>query len=319
MIDFVSSLRELGLNLTPGQNYSDDWLEYKQENIGYLEVTQKIPAHIFRGYEGGYHQQTVGASGTGGYADEGMVIEVIDYSQPERPLVYSEQVLEHTDFATQQAFWRKVVSEINSMMFPQTSYKNIGTLAMQNPLNPSGHTWEVGDVVNISRLEQSGGGLALGHISRIYPTEVAVMWPSDAIHPDEWTTTEKKTALIFVSHDPNWVKTHEFEAENFTHFLFNPRRTTTIENEIIIENEMSQKPPDWISDVRPIGVELFRQTPMPFAEDIWGEHDSVMKYTETVIASAIHTFTFSELDSTQLSTSNIIYGFQPYTGLVRKG
>lgn len=324
MVDFITSLREMGLNLTPGKNYSDEWMEYKRENIGYLEVVQKIPPHVFSGYESGYHQQTVGTSGVGVTTDEGIVIEITDNSNPKRPLIYSEQVLENTDFTTQQAFWRKIVEEIHRLMFPQTSYKGIGTLPMQNPLNPAGHEWEVGDVVNVSRLEQSGGGLALGHVARIYPTEVLVMWKPDALHPSEWTTTEKKTALIFVKHDPNWVAEHEYKAEstrfsseNYTHFLYNPRSTTTVENEIVIENEMSQKPPAWTQNVTPIGAELFHQNPMPFAEDIWGEQDSIMDYTNTIIAGAVNALSFPELTSKKLSTSNTIAGFQPYTGLSR--
>ena len=77
---------------------------------------------------------------------------------------------------------------------------------MENPLSPDGDSWRPGDVVNVSRPSQDGGGLTLGHVVRIYPTSAMIEWPADALHPQPWTTEEKKTSLIFVSHDAAWTR-----------------------------------------------------------------------------------------------------------------
>lgn len=314
MSDFVSYLRDFGLNLTPGRNYPDDWMVYRQESIGNLNVLQKIPSHIFSGYKTGYHQQTVGASGRASQNADGIVIEVIDYADPQNPQVYSEKVMEQTSFDTQQAFWRTIIEELTKFIVPIGSYKNTGTVAKQNPLNPEGDRWEVGDVVNVSRLEQSGGGLALGHVSRIYPIEVEVTWPADALHPEEWTTLEKKTSLIFVRHDPTWVREHQFSAETFEASRPNPRSNPGIEDEYAIEQQMFEDNPDWTGLVTPIQAKLYRETPMPFSEDVWGEHDALLRYTTGQFSTAVSELSLLEMPMERIAYSNFIQGFDPYTG-----
>ena len=311
--DFVTYLRDFGLNLTPGQNYPDDWMVYREESIGHLNIIQKIPSNIFTGYETGYHQQTIGASGRGSINEDGIVIQIIDYSNPANPQVYSEKVMEQTSFETQQGFWRTIVEELTRFVVPIGSYKTTGTIAKQNPLNPDGDKWEVGDVVNVSRLEQSGG-LTLGHVSRVYPVDVQVTWPADALHPSEWTTVEKKTSLIFVRHDPSWIREHQFTAETFEAARPDPRSTPHIEDEYAIENQMFEDNPAWTQLVVPLQTKLYRETPMPFSEDIWGEHDYLMRYTKGQMYSAITEVSLWELPMERIAYSNFINGFDPYIG-----
>jgi len=50
---------------------------------------------------------------------------------------------------------------------------------------------------------------------------------------------------------------------------------------------MSLAPPEWTAQARPIGMELYRQTPLPRSQDVWGETDAIMAYVNSVVASAI--------------------------------
>lgn len=193
------------------------------------------------------------------------------------------------------------------MVYPTTSYKKIATQRMENPLDKSGEEWRVGDVVNVSRPTSDGGGFALGHVLRMYPTSVIVEWPADALHPGPWTTEEKKTALIFVTHDADFSKKKAFSAESYYHPLVNPRRSETgIENERAIENQMTMTPPSWVQYATPIGVDLFRQTPLPKSQDAWGEQDALMKYTNKVMSKMGHVNSLEKYKAKTLSRSKAL-------------
>jgi len=282
LIELVRELRNLGVNLEPRPATTTGWTEFRRERIGDYTVRQLIPTAVYSGYSTGVGTQSVSSDAAN---KQGIWIEIYSEINPEG--VYSEQVLENTDFLTQQKLWRQVVSELNRLVYPTSSFRDTGTRVMQNPLSPSGESWRPGDVVNVSRPTQDGGGLALGHIVRVYPTTATVEWPADALHPRPWTTEEKKTSLIFVSHDAAWLRSKEFSAESYYHPQVNPYSGMGIADEASIEARMSLAPPEWTAQARPIGMELYRQTPLPRSQDVWGENDAIMAYVNSVVASAI--------------------------------
>jgi len=238
VLEIIRSVREIGFDLRKGRFNGAGWKEYKREKMGDYTIIQYIPEEIYSGYATGLGSQVTSSAG---YSKKGIVIEITDGAD-----VYHDQAFQHTDFETQQSIWRQLISELNTIIYPTTSYKKIATQVMENPITPSGHSWRVGDVVNVSRPTQDGGGFTVGHVLRMYPTSVLVEWPADALHPFSWTTEEQKTALLFVTHDADFSKRKEFSAESYYHPLVNPRQSDIyIENEIAIENEMEQSPPNW--------------------------------------------------------------------------
>jgi hypothetical protein len=300
LIEVVRSLRPLGVNLEPRQWTSSDWSEFRREKIGPFTVVQLIPTAVWSGYSTGVGTQQV-SSDTANRL--GIVIQIFS-DQPEG--IYSEQVLENTDFLTQQQLWKQVVSEINSLVYPTSSFRDTGTRVMENPLSPDGDSWRPGDVVNVSRPSQDGGGLTLGHVVRIYPTSAMIEWPADALHPQPWTTEEKKTSLIFVSHDAAWTREKEFSAESYYHPLVNPYSTNSIEDELSIESQMSGPAPKWAANARPVGIDFYRPNPLPRSQDVWGENDAIMKYVNSVVASAITAPKLPDLTPEELQDSQTL-------------
>lgn len=296
LIEIVRELRDSGLDLRKGKFTSSGWSAYKIEKLGPYTILQYIPEDVYSGYSTGMGTQ---ATSSAGVNKKGVIIELTDGTN-----IYHDQVFENTNFETQQVFWRQIISEMNRMVYPTSSYKKIGSQVMENPLQPSGESWRVGDIVNVSRPSHDSGGMVLGHVLRIYPTSVIVEWEPDALHPFAWTTQEEKTSLIFISHDSNYTKEKEFSAESYYHPLVNPRQTDYIENEVAIENEMDQKPPQWTEFVAPLGVELYRQTPLPKSQDPWGEMDSLMKYTNRVMSSMDHVNSLEKYTSKVLGRSS---------------
>ncbi len=297
LLEIVRSLRTLGVNLEPRQWISSGWTEFRREKIGSYTLIQFVPTAIWTGYSTGVGTQQV-SSDTANKL--GIVIQIYS-DQPEG--VFSEQVLENTDFLTQQQLWNQVISEVTQLVYPTSSFRDVGTQVMENPLSPSGESWRPGDVVNVSRPSQDGGGLTLGHVVRIYPTQVMVEWPADALHPQPWTTEEKKTSLIFVSHDADWARSQEFSAESYYHPLVNPYSTNSIEDELSIELQMSQPAPRWAEKARPVGINFYRNNPLPRSQDVWGENDAITKYVNSVVASAITAPKLPDLTSEELQDS----------------
>ena len=300
LLEIVRSLRDLGVNLEPRSWTSSGWTEFKREKIGPYTLIQLIPTAVWTGYSTGVGTQQV-SSDTANKL--GIVIQIYS-DQPEG--IYSEQVLENTDFLTQQQLWNQVVSEVNTLVYPTSSFRDTGTRVMENPLTPDGESWRPGDVVNVSRPSQDGGGLTLGHIVRVYPTSVMVEWPADALHPEPWTTEEKKTSLIFVSHDAAWARDQEFSAESYYHPLVNPYSTNSVEDELSIESRMSMNPPEWTQHARPVGIDFYRPNPLPRSQDVWGEQDAVMDYVNSVVASAITAPKLSDLSRKALQDSQAL-------------
>ena len=297
LISVVRGLRPLGVNLEPRRWTSSGWTEFKKEKIGPYNLIQYIPTGVWTGFSTGIGTQQVSSDASNKL---GIVIQINSDSAEG---VYSEQLLENTDFLTQQQLWNQVLSEVNSLVYPVSTFREVGTTVMENPLAPEGQSWRPGDVVNVSRPTSDGGGLTLGRVVRVYPTTVLVQWPPDALHPNNWTTEEKKTALIFVSHDADWAKTQEFSAESYYHQQVNLQSTLHIEDELSIESRMSMTPPEWTSQAVPVGMELYRPSPLPISQDVWGEHDAVMDYVESVVASAITAPKLSQLDKNALVDS----------------
>lgn len=299
LLEIVREVREQGFNLTKGKKNLSGWAEYQTSKSGPYKITQYIPEEVYSGYSTGIGTQVTSSAG---FSRKGIIVEITDGVE-----TYSEQAFENTDFETQQGIWRDLVTQVESMVYPTTSYKKIATQRMENPLDKSGEEWRVGDVVNVSRPTSDGGGFALGHVLRMYPTSVIVEWPADALHPGPWTTEEKKTALIFVTHDADFSKKKAFSAESYYHPLVNPRRSETgIENEIAIENEMTMAPPSWVQYATPIGVDLFRQTPLPKSQDAWGEQDALMKYTNKVMSKMGHVNSLEKYKAKTLSRSKTL-------------
>ena len=299
LLEIVREIREQGFNLTKGKKNLSGWSEYQTSKSGPYKITQYIPEEVYSGYSTGIGTQ---ATSSAGFSRKGIIVEITDGVE-----TYSEQAFENTDFETQQGIWRDLVTQVESMVYPTTSYKKIATQRMENPLDKSGEEWRVGDVVNVSRPTSDGGGFALGHVLRMYPTSVIVEWPADALHPGTWTTEEKKTALIFVTHDADFSKKKAFSAESYYHPLVNPRRSETgIENERAIENQMTMTPPSWVQYATPIGVDLFRQTPLPKSQDAWGEQDALMKYTNKVMSKMGHVNSLEKYKAKTLSRSKTL-------------
>ena len=296
VLEIVRSVRDIGFDLRKGRFNGAGWKAYKIEKMGDYTIIQYIPEEIYSGYATGLGSQMTSSAG---FSKKGIVVEITDGKD-----VYHDQAFQHTDFETQQGIWRQLISEINNIVYPTSSYKKITTQVMENPFTPSGQSWRVGDVVNVSRPTQDGGGFALGHVLRMYPTSVLVEWPPDALHPFSWTTEENKTALLFVTHDADFSKRKEFSAENYYHPLVNPRQSDIyIENELAIENEMEQAPPNWTKFVTPLSMQIYRQNPLPKSQDVWGEHDALMNYTNRVMAEMFHVQTLEKYSRKVLSKS----------------
>ena len=124
LLDIVREIRDQGFNLTKGKKNLSGWTEYRSNKSGPYTVTQYIPDEIYSGYSTGIGTQVTSSAG---FSRKGIIVEITDGVE-----TYSEQAFENTDFETQQGIWRDLVTQIESIVYPTTSYKKIATQRMEN-------------------------------------------------------------------------------------------------------------------------------------------------------------------------------------------
>jgi len=66
---------------------------------------------------------------------------------------------------------------------------------------------------------------------------------------------------------------------------------------------MSGPAPKWAANARPVGIDFYRPNPLPRSQDVWGENDAIMKYVNSVVASAITAPKLPDLTSEELQDS----------------
>ncbi|MBO66710.1 MAG: hypothetical protein CL398_00210 [Acidiferrobacteraceae bacterium] len=285
----AEKLKEVGLDLQKGRRSPTDWTVVSDQTIGHIRLVQRIPAEAWTGYSKGKGQQTVGDISSA-INRLGVEVEIEDLNTGEYG---SDRAFEGNQFEKQQELYNDVEAYVRGAVFPTVSYRNIGRTT-------AGHEWKPGDLVNVSRPGKQGGGLALGHIRRVYPSEVMVEWPADKLHQTPWTTHEDKDELIFVKHDPEWLALRErginlhpatFRAEASKEGsklaggaerpvpgLGHPYSSLTEEGYILehyIESRMFGPKPAWAQQLQFDNVEPFN--PLKEEHDVWTEHDKIMK------------------------------------------
>ena len=107
-------------------------------------------------------------------------------------------------------------------------------------------------------------------------------------------------------HDAAWTREKEFSAESYYHPLVNPYSTNSIEDELSIESQMSGPAPKWAANARPVGIDFYRPNPLPRSQDVWGENDAIMKYVNSVVASAITAPKLPDLTPEELQDSQTL-------------
>lgn len=270
MSDFnrvVQSLRQFGgINIEKGRTIPDNWVVVKEEtvtgdNTTFL-VRQAVYPDTFTGFAKGMGEQTTGGYLGTGNRNLGLEIEIRDNTTGE---IGSDRVWENVSYSRQQDFLNqsltvisRTITSVSSISSPQERQGSLSQVGIQR--NPS--EWMVGDIVNVSRPTLDGGGMTLGYVVRVYPTTVDVLWRPDAIHPKGWTTTEKKSNLIYSGHNENWRK----EANKL------------LKEEFYAEAEL-EKPPEWTKMIQATSDEIedltTKSSPLPLSSDVWRESDEI--------------------------------------------
>ncbi len=200
------SLISLGIDMTCGRFPDMDWQVTETEDIGPYRLSALTAPESFSGYQSGEGQQTSGANDPGAASRFG--IEIV-LEQPTIGLVATDRLLEGAPFVRQIQLFREAVDQARKIAEPSPlasrfKHKKIG-------LSTVDHRWVPGDVVSVSRPGRRSGGLTTGHILRVHTSIVTIQWAPSATHPAGLVTQEKIERLIFVRHDPEWLKDKENE------------------------------------------------------------------------------------------------------------
>jgi hypothetical protein len=154
--------------------------------------------------------------------------------------------------------------------------------------------------VNVSRPTHDSGLFATGIVTRIYPTTVEITWPPDSSHSAGWTTEEKKAHLIFIRNNPDWKETvNEWHGKE-------------------TYNTESAKPPSWTQLVSPVAGYVVRDTPTPFSRDVRVPTQKIVEDNEVLMYGGIGSQHIEDYGFDALAVTNVIVGYDPYTGLVRE-
>ena len=182
------------------------WVSTRTETLGDYALEMLVSPDFYSGYDADPYQQVIGGLGEAGINAEGIGIVLTGPNEQRASTI----AFRGTSFEQQTEFFNDAVSAASRYLNPNLSYRNLGTVVGQSPFAQDGRPWKPGDLVNISRSSQDGGGLATAHVVRVYPTQVQVVWPNDADHPVEnfprgWYSLEDKSDLIFIREDPEWL------------------------------------------------------------------------------------------------------------------
>ena len=201
--DIQKSLRQFaGVNLTKHRRIPSNWVIIKEqivtgENATFI-IRQGIFPEAFSGYAKGIGEQTSSGYMGLGNRNLGMEVEIEDLTTGEYG---SDRVWENVSHDRQQEFFNnmitvisKTITSASSISAPQERQGSLSQVGVQR--NPS--EWMVGDIVNVSRISLDAGGFTTGYVVKVYPVSVEVLWSPDKLHPNGWTTEEKKTGLILL-------------------------------------------------------------------------------------------------------------------------
>jgi hypothetical protein len=305
-------LRSVGLNLQRTGRVPETWVSTRTETLGEYTLEMLVSPDFYSGYDSDPYQQVIGGLGEAGINAEGIGIVLTGPEQQRASTI----AFRGTSFEQQTEFFNDAVSAASRYLNPNLSYRNLGTVVGQSPFSQDGRPWKPGDLVNISRSSQDGGGLATAHVVRIYPTQVQVVWPNDADHPVEnfprgWYSLEDKSDLIFIREDPEWLAQWRSKPRNLSSAFGSEGEATTGSNilttslypygigtptdgpsprslagdfaqspysdpERFVESQTEGPSPVWTSQVSMPDFLMMRTSPVRSTGDLYGQHDELM-------------------------------------------
>tara|TARA_R110002012_G_scaffold75574_5_gene190933 strand:- start:9392 stop:10333 length:942 start_codon:yes stop_codon:yes gene_type:complete len=306
--DVQKSLRQFaGIDLAKNRRIPSNWVILKEQIVTGDDTTyivkQGVFPEAFSGYAKGIGEQTSSGYMGLGNRNLGMEIEVEDLNTGEYG---ADRVWENISYDRQEEFFNntvaiisKTITSVSSISAPQERQGSLSQVGVQR--NPS--EWMVGDIVNVSRSELDGGGLTTGYVVKVYPISVEVLWSPDKLHPNGWTTEEKKTGLIYVGHEKN-VKSIAKKWRN---------------KQYSAETE-SRNAPEWTKHIKatPQQIEDYTtsSSPLPISSNVWAESDAYKdRLDNLLIPFRMHTKYPVSIE--EIIDNQTINGFEPFTGFYR--
>lgn len=311
-------LRNEGLNLQYGNIIPASWVTVETATVDGIKMEAKVSSRMYSGYNTFKHQQSIGA-GMENANKDGLGI-LVTTSGKHGENTASKIVLKSVGFTNQIEYFDEIVDASERYINPILTHRQVGMTLGQSPLHYEGREWKPGDLINVSRPAASGGGLTLGHVLRIYPTSVLVVWPNDALHPksshpEGWTTEEDKTNLILVKYDKTWIdarKTGYFDAESV---VVESVRAFSSEWELAQDAVMEGKPPSWTAFVK---GKYTPSSPMSESANLYGQHDALMRHLNKEVDVFAETTgrRVKDYGVNELLLSNSTFGYDPYISTV---